>query len=336
MLDWQESTQPDIGLDRKVRFLGSPLVYAEHPRRIESIETHFSWVLLTDRYVYKLKKPLPGEGFDFSNPAARQRNAEAEVRHRRLAPYVYLGVVPLTLEHGSDLAIGGKGCAVHWLVKMIRLPAARMLDRSLARGDLCRAEVHVLADRLARFFATARQVDIGATTYLDRLARRMPRQLACLGIQRRARAAADMPLSGAAHRGLIDRRKYLLLRRLEDGRPMEGHGDLRPEHIYLGSTPTVIDCLEFRSDLRRLDPVDELAFLDCARATTRPRADQFLQGDVCVDPCAHRNTPSAGGPGSRAGQMAEAGRRVPGDRRPRGSASRPLISIKADPAGPHA
>jgi uncharacterized protein len=62
-------------------------------------------------------------------------------------------------------------------------------------------------------------------------------------------------------------RKYLLLQRLDGGRFVEGHGDLRPEHICLGPVPQIIDCLEFRADLRFLDPVDELAFLtmECER-----------------------------------------------------------------------
>jgi aminoglycoside phosphotransferase family enzyme len=37
--------------------------------------------------------------------------------------------------------------------------------------------------------------------------------------------------------------------------------------VCLGSPPKIIDCLEFRAELRRLDPADELAFLamECAR-----------------------------------------------------------------------
>ncbi|HYP37060.1 MAG TPA: hypothetical protein VEQ62_12050, partial [Stellaceae bacterium] len=63
----------------------------------------------------------------------------------------------------------------------------------------------------------------------------------------------------------------VLLQRLEARRVVEGHGDLRPEHICLGSTPRIIDCLEFRPDLRCLDPVDELAFLamECERLGAR-------------------------------------------------------------------
>ena len=55
--------------------------------------------------------------------------------------------------------------------------------------------------------------------------------------------------------------------RAAQGRIVEGHGDLRPEHIFLDGTPRIIDCLEFDRDLRLLDPVDELAFLalECER-----------------------------------------------------------------------
>jgi aminoglycoside phosphotransferase family enzyme len=46
------------------------------------------------------------------------------------------------------------------------------------------------------------------------------------------------------------------------GRIVEGHGDLRPEHICLeDSEPVIFDCLEFDRRLRILDAVDELMFL---------------------------------------------------------------------------
>jgi uncharacterized protein len=257
-----------MGIDRKVTFLGSPAAYEERPTRVERIETHFSWVFLTDRYVYKLKKPLHGDGFDFSSPAARRRNAEEEVRlNRRLARDVYLGVVPLTLEAGRKLAIAGSGVAVDWLVKMVRLPAGHMLDHRLARGDWRRADFNALADRLGRFFAAARRGDIRPTAYLDRF------RAECRDSRRALRLSSGPELQHATQyvarriEAFIYCRKDLLLRRLENGRVVEGHGDLRPEHICLGSTPVIIDCLEFRADLRFLDPVDELAFLtmECER-----------------------------------------------------------------------
>jgi uncharacterized protein len=49
--------------------------------------------------------------------------------------------------------------------------------------------------------------------------------------------------------------------RVADGRIVDGHGDLRPEHIYLLPAPVVIDCIEFSAEFRRLDVADELSFL---------------------------------------------------------------------------
>ena len=78
--------QREVDIACKVAFLSSPQVYADRPTLVETVETHFSWVFLTDRYVYKLKKPLRSDGIDLSTVQARQRNAEAEMRlNRRLA-----------------------------------------------------------------------------------------------------------------------------------------------------------------------------------------------------------------------------------------------------------
>jgi aminoglycoside phosphotransferase family enzyme len=74
-------------------------------------------------------------------------------------------------------------------------------------------------------------------------------------------AIADAQLAALVrHRELFDRR-------VAEGRIVEGHGDLRPEHICLTPVPAIIDCLEFSRDLRLLDPADELSFLglECER-----------------------------------------------------------------------
>jgi hypothetical protein len=50
-----EAAAREVDITRKVAFLASPQVYAERPTRVEKVETHFSWVFLTDRHVYKIK-----------------------------------------------------------------------------------------------------------------------------------------------------------------------------------------------------------------------------------------------------------------------------------------
>jgi len=284
MQDCQRSAQREIGIDRKVAFLGTPAAYAKGSTRVEVIETHFSWVFLTDRYVYKLKKPLRGEGFDLSSPDARRRNAEAEVRlNRRLARDVYVGVVPLTLGAECDITIAGHGVAIDWLVKMVRLPAERMLDHRLVRGDWLHADIFALADRLARFFATARRVKTPAPVFLARF------HAECCDSRRALQSDGGPHLQHAIQyvvrriEAFLRCRKNLLVQRVDEGRIVEGHGDLRPEHICLEATPKIIDCLEFRADLRSLDPVDELAFLtmECEKIGIR-NLGQILLHRYCL------------------------------------------------------
>ena len=80
--------------------------------------------------------------------------------------------------------------------------------------------------------------------------------------------SSDLPhIVAAALLRFLEKRFDLLDARVEDGRIVEGHGDLRPEHVYLLERPIIMDCLEFNRDLRLLDPVDELAYLgiECHR-----------------------------------------------------------------------
>ena len=53
----------------------------------------------------------------------------------------------------------------------------------------------------------------------------------------------------------------LLDERVCDGRIVDGHGDLRPEHVYLLPGPTVIDCIEFNENLRWIDVISDIAFM---------------------------------------------------------------------------
>jgi uncharacterized protein len=257
----------DVAIDYKVAFLGSAGAYPERTSRVERIETHFSWVFLTDRYAYKLKKPVRNGGVDLSTLDSRERNAKREVSlNRRLARDVYIGVLPLTLGKGG-LAIAGADAIVDWLVQMRRLPAERMLDSRLIHGDWCHADIRALAVRLAGFFATARRANVEPRAYLDRFRTecRLARRAFCdLGVPALRNTAENIARRLEA---FMCRRGRRLVQRAEQGRVVEGHGDLRPEHVWLGPSPLVIDCLEFRTDLRCLDAVDELAFLamECER-----------------------------------------------------------------------
>lgn len=256
------------GIAAKVAFLSQPAAYPDTPRSVERIETHMSWVFLTDRHAYKLKKPVRYDGLDFSSLELRRLNCEEEVRlNRRLTRDVYLGTLALTRTHRGTLALAGEGETLDWLVHMRRLPADRMLDERIRRGEIDEASVRPAAERLAEFYARAEAAELAPDSYRKRLAEGVRSDLHELcrpefGLPaERVKEVAEVQLA------FLERHGALFDQRVREGRIIEGHGDLRPEHICLTPEPAIIDCLEFSRDLRIVDPADELAFLalECER-----------------------------------------------------------------------
>ncbi|MCG8585359.1 MAG: hypothetical protein MI757_11670 [Pirellulales bacterium] len=83
-------------------------LYPEKTLRVKLIETHISWVFLTDTHAYKVKKPVEFEFLDFSTMEARREACFDEMAlNRRLAPAVYVGVVPIMENARGTLAIDG-------------------------------------------------------------------------------------------------------------------------------------------------------------------------------------------------------------------------------------
>lgn len=255
-------------LDAKLAFLARPDAYPERPAGVDIIETHLSWVFLTDTHAYKLKKPVCYAGVDFRPLDARRENCVREVSlNRRLAPDVYLGTVPLVRTASGPLQLDGQGEAVEWLVCMRRLPASRMLDRLIATGNVSRSEIEALAARLVRFYATAAPEPLTAEEYRQTLAARIDAHLDALAAPRFAVDPDRLARLGALQHAYLNEHRGEIDARVTAGRIVEGHGDLRPEHVCLFDEPLVIDCLEFRRDLRILDPADELGYLalECER-----------------------------------------------------------------------
>lgn len=266
---------PNIELAAKVAYLSRPETYPERPLAVECIETHFAWVFLAGRFVYKLKKPQRFHDFDFTTLAARRANCELEVAlNRRLAPKVYLGTVALRMSD-AGLNLDRSGTPVEWLVKMQRLPRDRSLDRLAAAKAVEGPQLEALMALLARFYEQATVAPWDGRAYRRALGNEIERtatelQHASLGLDgEKVQAVAEL-LSR-----FTLRRADLLHGRVAARRVVDTHGDLRPEHIFLLTPePQIIDCLEFSAELRLQDTAAEIAFLalECERLGHRALA----------------------------------------------------------------
>jgi aminoglycoside phosphotransferase family enzyme len=270
----------EVGIDRKVAFLRAAASYPEPVSRVDVVETHMSWVFLTDEYVYKLKKPVRQAYLDFSTLDARRQDCDDEVRlNRRLAPDVYLGRVGLTCDGSETLALDGTERVVDWLVKMRRLPREEMLDRRIAGRRVTAGDVRALVTLLVRFYREGTPVAWAPGVYARRLGQGIADNLAGILDPRYAQPATLVHAIADAQRRFLTRAADRFEQRVRDGHVVEGHGDLRPEHICLDPGPVIIDCLEFNRDLRLLDAADELAYLalECERLGDRGLGTGILE-----------------------------------------------------------
>lgn len=267
----------------------APAIAASAESPVQVIETPLSWVILTDRHAYKIKKAVDfGEARYQSLECRRQACMDELWLNRRLAAGVYLGVVPLTIEPRGGLRLGGKGVAVEWTVKMRRLRKERCLLWLIEHGELTNEHMSMLANVLANFyFASPPESKV-----LDELCARLRKR-----IDVDALLDAKLPASiryvarqiHSAQADYLDGARMVLNLRVCDGRVVDGHGDLRPEHVFLERQPSIIDCVEYSAERRKTDALDDLCGLtmECLRLGRGDVADAVVAayrqrtGDDC-------------------------------------------------------
>jgi len=231
--------------------------------RLALIETHISWVVLTGEYVYKIKKPVDLGFVDFTGLASRKHFCEEELRlNRRTAPDLYLGVVPIA-ETVQGFRIGQEP-AVEYAVRMRQFPVDARLDHQLESGFLTDKDALAMAKTIAAFHES---LEPG------------PNEDPAKAFAEASRFALDnfdqirAALGDDRHHPLLSRLEKWTRQQLQSIRPpfedrsrqgliRECHGDLHLANMIKQDGRIVLfDCIEFDPGLRRLDPMNDIAFL---------------------------------------------------------------------------
>ncbi len=240
-------------------FLESGRAWPGEPRP-ECIETHASLVYLTRNSAWKLKKPVRLVHVDQQSLKNRTHLCREELRlNRELSGDLYRGLTPIVRRPDGSLVLGAEGSIVDWLIESRRLPASEMLDVRLVDGPppQC-SEVKAFCDVLAEFYRRQpKSPDAGevfyrrlvsdseiAAAHLREMASKtmVPVPEQTLGFAAKALEACCIEMIERGRQGLI----------------VEGHGDLRTQHVCLIRPPVVFDRLEIDHGIRLLDPFYEI------------------------------------------------------------------------------
>jgi uncharacterized protein len=249
-----------------VEALSDPGAYPEPTAAVSLVQTHISWVFLTDRFAYKVKKPVDLGFLNFTTLRRRHHYLHEElVLNRRLCPEIYLEVVPITVR-GNRVAVGwprGAGQALDYALKMVRLPQERMMDEVADRGELTREHIDGIIARLVPFYqqaATGPRINkFGAPAIIAYNHEENFSRTEALAGQVFSRELFESISSFA--RDFLVRNRPLLLKRIHDGRIRDCHGDLHMKNICLADHIHIFDCIEFNPRFRYSDVAADVDFL---------------------------------------------------------------------------
>jgi len=276
-------TAPGSTFETLIAALCEPSCYPHPVRRVNLVETHISYVLLTGDYAYKIKKPVNLGFLDFRSLEARLFYCREELRlNRRTAPQLYLDVIAITGSESRPI-LGGTGPAIEYAVRMRQFPQDALLDRMAKSGTLMPTQVDSLAWVVAKFHSRIERA--GAVRPFG-----SPQRVLAPALQNFDQMQELVKLE--PDRDLLQKlqawteREYYSLYALLDSRKRDGfvrecHGDLHLGNItLLDGAPTPFDCIEFNDEFRWIDVMNEAAFLmmDLLDHELRALAFRFLNG----------------------------------------------------------
>jgi len=251
-------------MTKLINALLNPSIYDHAVDKIELMETHISWIILTGDFAYKIKKPVNFGFLDFSTLAKRQYYCQEELRlNRRFAPELYLDVISITGTEDQPL-INGNGEALEYAVKMKQFPSASLLSTLLDSGDLREVHMDWLAQVIADFHLQA-DIAVAESKFGSPEAVAQPVTENFQQIRHQIQDPDTLLQLTNIEKWSTDAFKRLqpgFRKRKQEGYIRECHGDLHLGNIILLNEKVIpFDCLEFNENLRWIDVLSEIAFL---------------------------------------------------------------------------
>ena len=262
-----KSTRNNV-FSKLIGFLESKESYPHPVDKVGHIQTHISHVFIAGSFVYKLKKPVDFGFLDYSTLNKRKKYCHREVElNRRLSDDIYIGVVGICRKEGHfsfEESNSGSDATIEYVVKMRKLNETYFLNRIVENGDLSNEHLDRVADTLTPFYLEQNQGrklskwgEVKTIKVNTDENFRQTEQFIGHTIPRNAYEAVRYFTNH-----YFQKYQQLFQRRIEDGRIVDGHGDLHLEHIHINPKKVQIyDCIEFNERFRYGDLAADLAFL---------------------------------------------------------------------------
>lgn len=256
-------------------------------------ETHISYAIIGDEYVYKIKKPVDLGFLDYKQAKSRKMYTILEKDlNDRFSSGVYLEALKLVRQNEKDFAlvpIESSLTAIEYVLKMKRIKDEDFLQARIEKGLISLDDMEKIgmetATLLKNLEPAPKDEDFESNYHVVRFnaeenfTQTQPYVNKFID-EKSYNFIKDKTLT------FLEANKEVFIKRAENGYVKNGHGDLRLEHIYFNEDNTVglIDCIEFNRRFRFNDVMSEASFLSMELDSLGQTdiADAFLKGFLSV------------------------------------------------------
>ena len=247
-----------------IQSLKDPKLYGNDVSSVEIIQTHISYVVLTGKYAFKIKKPVNFGFLDFSTLEKRKYFCEEEIRlNKRICPDIYIGVVPIT-KKDNNFELQGKGKVVEYAVKMKEFPQKKIMTKLLEKEEIDEEILEKICDILNNFYKRSirsKEIDnFGSIkTIKKNTDENFNQTKEVIGI---TITKEKFNYIKSVTNQFLTKKKDVFIKRIQNGLIRDCHGDLHSGNIVVSNNKVYIfDCIEFNKRFRYSDIASDIGFL---------------------------------------------------------------------------
>ena len=238
--------------------------YGTNVNSVNVLQTHISFVALTGKYAYKVKKSVNFGFLDFSTLEKRKFFCEEEIRlNRRLCSDIYLNVLPITKKK-SKLELNGDGEIVDYALKMREFPQDDIMVNLLKQGKIDEKSIENICNILVNFYNNgicSNEIDNYGKS--EAVKKNIDENF------EQTRSVVDITITKNDYIFIMNavknffRKKRDVFKKRIDGKHIHDcHGDLHSGNIVISDKNIYIfDCIEFNKRFRYCDVASDIGFL---------------------------------------------------------------------------
>jgi len=251
--------------DQVIEALLKPEAYDEEVGKILLIQTHISFVFLTEKYVYKVKKAVDFGFLDFTTLEKRRFYCQKELElNRRLCEDMYLEVVPINRSSTTDfIKMKGDGETVEYAVKMKKMPQERMMSSLLEEDKVDNRLIDRIAKIVVKFHSRSEtnrkiskfgSVKVIKTNWIENF--HQTREFVGTIISKSNFVSIRSNIND-----FIEKNELIFNKRIAEGHIRDCHGDIHSGNIFVTDRVYIFDAIEFNERFRYCDVASDVAFL---------------------------------------------------------------------------